>query len=428
MTHAVRSGLPHVVIAVANLPVERDRRVIREVKALESAGFRVTVICPRGAKRLTRVPGTRDARIRSYKMIESSGGIVSFAVEFGWSFLAIGWHLTWAVLRDRAIAAQACNPPDVFWPLALIMRALRRPFIFDHHDLSPEVYAARGGTPNPMVMKVLLAFEKLSQRCASAVVSTNESYREFAINRGGCDPSRVVVVRNGPASAEVASSQAPSEDAEKIIVYLGVLGPQDGVDQAILAAEKLVEHRGRLGWKLVVAGDGECLADLRALATERKLDDIVEFTGWLEVEAIDRLLRSASIGLQPDPRSAHAEVSTMAKTVEYLARGLPVVAVDMRETRRSAGDAGIYVPTGGPDELADALHGLLDDAPSRARMREVALARFRNSLAWEHQAAAYVRLWHELLSRRLERYKAGSPARQSTPDTAMTNQAEERLL
>jgi glycosyltransferase involved in cell wall biosynthesis len=425
----MRDSRPHVVIAVANLPVERDRRVIREVKALEAAGYRVTVICPRGETRLTTVPGTRDARIRSYKMVLSGGGVVSFAAEFAWSLLWVSWHLTWAVLRDRAVAAQVCNPPDVFWPLALVMRALGKPWVFDHHDLSPEVYAARGGKPNKLVTKVLLWFEKLSQRCASAVVSTNESYRELAISRGGCDPSRVVVVRNGPASSEVQpnESQGLSPTGDHIIVYLGVLGPQDGVDQAIMAAERLVELRGRIGWQLVVAGDGECLPALRALSTERKLDDVVEFTGWLEVEAIDRLLRSATVGLQPDPRTPLAEVSTMAKTVEYLARGLPVVAVDMRETRRSAGDAATYVPTGGPEEFANALHRLLDDPTARAAMRNVALARFRDSLAWEHQAASYVRLWDNLLSTRGKRYKAGT-LRQSTPDNATIDQAEERLL
>jgi glycosyltransferase involved in cell wall biosynthesis len=154
---------------------------------------------------------------------------------------------------------------------------------------------------------------------------------------------------------------------------------------------------------------------------------VVEFTGWLEVEAIDGLLRSATVGLQPDPRTPLAEVSTMAKTIEYLARGLPVVAVDMRETRRSAGDAAVYVPTGGPEELAVALHRLLDDPTARAAMRNVALARFRDTLAWEHQAANYVRLWDDLLSTRRERYKAGSLVRQSTPDTA-SDEAEERLL
>ena len=402
----------HVVIAVANLPVERDRRVIREVKALEAAGYRVTVICPRGATRIRQVPGTVDAKVRSYRMYESSGGAVSFAIEFAWSFLCIGRHLLAAVVRDRAVAAQVCNPPDVFFPLALLMRAIGRPWVFDHHDLSPEVYQARGGRPGSALDRILLRFERWSQRSASAVVSTNESYRELAISRGGCDPSRVVVVRNGPSAAEVqpADPALADLDAEHTIVYLGVLGAQDGVHNAILAAERLVELRGRLGWRLVVAGDGECLESLKALTVERKLEDVVEFTGWIGVEQIDRLLRTASVGLQPDPRSAHAEVSTMAKTVEYLARGLPVVGVDMRETRRSAGDAGVYVEHGTPEEFADALHRLLDDPVARASMRNVALARFRNMLAWEHQAAAYVRLWNDLLAPRRERYKAGSIA------------------
>ncbi|MFB9239220.1 glycosyltransferase family 4 protein [Plantactinospora siamensis] len=392
--------LRHIVIVVVNLPAERDRRVIRECQALEAAGYRATVICPRGPDRPTRLPGTAATRIRSFPQPFAGGGLLSFAAEFGWALLAVIARLVTLLLTDRVDAVQSCNPPDVFWVLALLMRALDRPFVFDHHDLSPELYACKTDRPNPAVLRVLLTMERLSWRCATAVIATNESYRDLAIRRGGCDPDRVVVVRNGPSLAEVAAGDdrpPATPDPRHLIVYLGVINPQDHVAAAVLAAERLARRRGAADWRMVIAGDGESLPDLHRLATERGLDQVVRFTGWLDSDAVDGLLRLASIGIQPDPPTRMADLSTMAKTVEYLARGLPVVAVDLLETRRTAAGAAVYVPTGSPDELAAALDRLLDDHEARAAMRDVARRRFRHQLAWDHQSVAYLDLWRRLL-------------------------------
>lgn len=395
---------PHIVIVVVNLPAERDRRVIRQCQSLESAGYRVTVICPRGTPRLSVLPGTRATRVRAFPQPFAGAGVLTFAAEFAWALAAVTARLLGLMLRDRVDAVQACNPPDVFWLVGLLMRAVGRPFVFDHHDLSPELYECKSDRPRPVVLRVLRLFEKLSWRCASAVISTNESYRELAISRGGCAPDRVVVVRNGPSLAEVAAPvgipalPAP-RTGQRTIVYLGVINPQDRVDTAVLAAERLIRIRGPRDWRMVVAGDGECLPELRRLTTERGIDHVVRFTGWLDAEAVDALLRSATIAIQPDPRTRMAELSTMAKTVEYVARGLPVVAVDMLETRRTADRAASYVPTGSPEELARALDRLLDDARARRAMREVGRRRFTEQLAWDHQARSYLGLWERLLRR-----------------------------
>lgn len=420
---------PHVVIVVVNLPVERDRRVIRECRALESAGYRVTVICPRGPQKLRVLPGTAT-QIRSFPQPLAGSGVLSFAAEFAWALIAVTSRLLGVMMRTRVDAVQACNPPDVFWTVALLMRALRRPFVFDHHDLSPELYECKTDNPRPIVLRVLKLMEKLSWRCASAVVSTNESYRELAISRGGCDPDNVVVVRNGPTLAEVGAASVPTQrpagvgqpvadgDDRQVIVYLGVINPQDHVDAAVLAAEQLVGLRGAHDWRMVIAGDGDSLPGLRQLAAERGLDDVVRFAGWLEADEVDSLLRSAAIAIQPDPPTRMADLSTMAKTVEYVARGLPVVAVDLLETRRTAEDAASYVPTGTPDELAKALDQLLSDEGARATMRTVARQRFTEQLAWDHQAKSYIRLWDRLLRRRSTGYNEGSPVAptHATPD------------
>lgn len=390
---------PHIVIIVVNLPVERDRRVIRESLALEQAGYRVTVICPQGAEKLRHLPGSRDTAIRSFRQPFGGQGILSFAVEFLWAFACVSWRLAGLVLRQRVTAVQACNPPDVFWPLALVMRALRKPFVFDHHDLSPELYEIKTDRPRPVVRWLLRLNEKLSMRCASWVVSTNESYRQIAIERGGCQPDRVTVVRNGPAAAEVTSSPEARTGARRRIVYLGVINEQDRVDIAVNAAARLAEMRGRDDWELVIAGDGECLAALQSMVTDGKLDDIVRFTGWLGGSEVDQLLASATIGIQPDPRTRMAELSTMAKTVEYVARGVPVVATDLLETVRITEGAARYVATASPDEFAKVIHEMLDDERSLASMREAGLRLFASDLAWEHQARAYIGVWDQLVPR-----------------------------
>ena len=397
----MKSPRPHVTILVANLPGERDRRVIRECLTLEAHGYDVTVIAPRGDKNLKILPGSRNTRLKPYPVFVQGGGLASFAIEFGWSFTCIAIRLFGEVLRGRAHAVQVCNPPDVYWPLAMVLRALGRPWVFDHHDLSPEVYATRtGGRPNRLVYRTLVALEWLTLHTATEVVATNESYRENAVKRGVL-PERITVVRNGPAAAEVtAGGHDDPADRSHRIVYLGVLGPQDNVEGAVLAAEHLARLRGRLGWQMVIAGDGEQLPALEKLVAEKGLNDLVTFTGWLEAAAVDEVLRGATVAIQPDLPTRMNQLSTMAKTVEYLARGVPVVAVDLIETRRTTGDAAVLVPSGTPAEFAEAIDTLLDDAPARRRMRSVALSRFNELLSWEHQASAYARVWDRVLARR----------------------------
>ncbi len=399
-----------MTILVANLPAERDRRVIRECLTLEAHGFEVTVIAPRGDRSLRVLPGSRDTRLKPYPVFVYGSGVLSFAFEFLWSFLCIAVRLFGEVVRGRAHGVQVCNPPDVYWPLALLLRALGRPWIFDHHDLCPEVYATRaGGTPNKAVFRALVLFEWLTLRTATAVVATNESFRDNALRRG-VPADKITVVRNGPGRDEIGSAAAPNPDEPAYrVVYLGVLGPQDNVEGAVLAAEHLVRRRGRDDWRLTIAGDGEMLPALTKLVAERGLSDVVEFTGWLDGPEVDALLATATVGVQPDLPTRMNDLSTMAKTVEYLARGVPVVAADLTETRRSAGDAAVYVPEGTPAEFAEAIDELLNDAPLRAQMSQVGRARFAETLAWEHQARRYVAVWQRVLARRLRRAELDRP-------------------
>ncbi|WP_370457869.1 glycosyltransferase family 4 protein [Actinoplanes sp. OR16] len=421
---------PQVSILIANLPAERDRRVIRECLSLERAGYDVTVIAPRGDRTLKTLPGSRNTRLKPYPVYVLGSGVLSFAFEFLWSFLCIAVRLVGEVFAGRAHAVQVCNPPDVYWPLALVFRALGRPWVFDHHDLSPEIYATRSGDnpPNPLVFRTLVGFEWMSLRTASAVFATNESFRENALSRGVAG-EKVTVVRNGPARDEIAVAGQTEGDTGRTpnhLVYLGVLGPQDNVEGAVLAAEELTRLRGRTDWRLTVAGDGESMPALQKLVSDRGLGDVVEFAGWLDAKGVDDLLRSATVAIQPDLPTRMNQLSTMAKTVEYLGRGLPVVAVDLIETRRSAEEAAVYVPTGDPAEFGAAINELFDDPARRARMRRDGLARFAEVLSWEHQAERYIAVWNRLLAKRLPPARAGvSIPRQRTGEELTSTARDE---
>ncbi len=417
------AGNPHVTILIANLPAERDRRVIRECLTLEARGFDVTVIAPRGERGLETLPGSRNTRLKPYPVKVYGSGVLSYAFEFGWSFLCIAVRLLGEVFAGRAHAVQVCNPPDVYWPLALLLRSIGRPWVFDHHDLCPEVYAARVGTPKRWVSGVLSALEWLTLRTATEVVATNESFKANAV-RCGVKADKVTVVRNGPSRTEIATSDEPDdiepEGDVRQIVYLGVFGPQDNVEGAVLAAEELAGRRGRTGWRMVLAGDGESMPAVRKLVAERGLADVVTIAGWLDGTAVDDLLREATLAIQPDLPTRMNNLSTMAKTVEYVGRGVPVVAADLTETRRTLGDAGAFVPTGAPAEFAAAIDALLDDPDRRLLMRKLGRERFRTLLSWEHQAGAYASVFERLLARRL-RGRVVNPAPRTPSSLAATD-------
>lgn len=381
-------GRPHVVIVVANIPAARDRRVLREAGALLRAGARVTVVSPRDGARPDTLPGLAGVELMTYRRRIEGSGPAGFAAEFAGALVGVSRALARIQRRHAVDAVQFCNPPDVFSPLMVLLRRLGCRVVFDHHDLSPEIYQARGRTL-PALNRLLLLLERWSLRCADAVVATNDSFRDVAVRRGGRDAGDVVVVRNGPRLTELPAHRTAPPGAP-VVAYLGVMGRQDGVDAFVRMAALVHDRRPQV--RFVLVGDGEQLPALRALTRAAGLDDVVRFTGWVPAHTVARELAAASIGVQPDPRNAMNELSTMAKTVEYLAHGLAVVAVDLAETRRTCSDAALYVADNDPAALADAVVRLVDDAALRERLGRAGARRVAEELSWDHQAVAYVGL------------------------------------
>ena len=392
----------HVCIVVQNLPVPFDRRVWAECRALRAAGYEVSVVCPKGKDdpSYAELEGVHLYKYRAFPPITRQ---VMFVAEYAYSILATLVHLVRAWRRRPFSVVQVCNPPDVLWAAAFPFKVLFGvKLVFDQHDLCPELYLSRFGTAAALPYKALVLTEKITYKLASSVISTNESYRAVAITRGGKRPADVTVVRTGPDPSRMRRGEPEPElrrGHDHLLVYIGVMGPQDGVDLALRAMQHIVHVRGRTDVALTLIGDGDAGPELRKLAVELDLGEHVHFTGRAPDDLVKRVMSTADIGLSPDPKNPLNDVSTMNKTMEYMAYELPVVAFDLVETRVSAGEAALYATPNEIDNYGDLVLELLDDDVRRKQMGAAGRRRVEDVLAWEHQTGPYVAV-HDRLTLR----------------------------
>jgi glycosyltransferase involved in cell wall biosynthesis len=388
-----------ILIIVQNLPVPFDRRVWLECQSLRAAGYRVAVVCPKG-------PGdpahavVDGIELYKYQPYAPGGGLLSFVWEYVYSFFATLGLTIRASLRGRFAVIQSCNPPDIFWPIGLLFRVLHGSrFVFDHHDLCPELYESRFPGGPRLVHTGLRLLERSTVRSADHVIATNDSYRAVTLERHHLDPDRVTVVRTGPdlnRLERVDADPALKRGRRYLVAYIGVMGPQDGVDIVVRVADHLVHqlHRDDIAFTLI--GGGDCFEELLALRSELGLEDVVEFTGRVPDATVAAVLSSADVGISPDPKNPLNDVSTMNKTMEYMVFGLPVVAFDLRETRVSAAEAAVYATPNRVDDLARVLVELLDDQDRREEMGAAGRKRIEAELAWSRQAPRYVGVYERL--------------------------------
>jgi glycosyltransferase involved in cell wall biosynthesis len=375
-----------ILLVVENLSVPFDRRVWQEACALRDAGCDVDVICPEGTTTDREPHAVIDGvTIHRYPLNEATGGAVDYLREYGralWQTRRIARRLA----ADRPFdVVQACNPPDLLFLVALTLRRHGTRFVFDHHDLVPELYLSREDRPRRMVHRALLLLERLTFATADLVLSTNESYRQVAIDRGRVRPDRVHVVRSAPDLTRFRRGHVDRSlrrGRKHLLLYLGVMGPQDGVDHALRALDHLRRRRGRDDVHATFIGAGPSLDACVALARQLDLTD-VEFTGRVPDEVLARYLATADLGLAPDPMNPLNDLSSMNKVVEYLAMGVPVVAFDLKETRVSAGEAGLYAPANDDEALAACIDRLLDAPEQRARMAAEGRRRVAAELSWD---------------------------------------------
>lgn len=392
----------HVVIIIQNLPLRLDRRVRNECRALVAAGYAVSVICPKEDPAEADRHTLDGTDVFSYSAPEGADGPVSFAYEFAYCWLQAA-RLTRLINQERRIdVLQACNPPDTYWLLGALWKFRGRAYVFDQHDLCPEVYEARFGKRGPL-HRGLLWLEQQTYRVADRVISPNPEYRQIALERGQVPADRTAVVMSTPDPALMRRTQDHPElrgGLRHLVCYVGIMGPQDGVDHLLAAVDSYVHELGRRDTRFALLGFGDSLAELREECTRRGLDPWVTFTGRVDHEELGRWLSSADVGITPDPPCEFNQRSTMNKTLEYMAHEVPVVATNLRETRRCAAEAAVYVTGEDPDELAVAISDLLDDPEGRHRMEQIGRDRIEHVLAWQVQADTYVGVFDDLLRER----------------------------
>ncbi|MBZ0270221.1 glycosyltransferase family 4 protein [bacterium] len=378
-----------ILIIVENLPLPFDRRVWLEAMALRDAGYEVTTISPKG-KGMERSSEMLDGiRVLRYGTFEAKTRRTAFILEFLWCWLCTLALSIRAAFPKRLHVIQACNPPDTFFAIGRIHRLFGTKFIFDQHDLCPEMYRAKyPEREGDFMHRMLVTLENLTYRWASAVIVTNDSYGDFAKRRGGVPEEKVFVVRTGPDPeriVEVEPDPAERHGRPYAIGYLGTMSVHDGVDGLLRTFERIVKEHGRTDVQLVLVGGGPLLEELQAQAKTMGIDSSVTFHGRVpNGERFCRILSSMDLCVSPDPDSTYNNLSTMNKTMEYMAFGRPVVAYGLKETMVSGGDAAIYVEPGNEDHLARTILELLDDPAGREEASRRGRERVRGHLAWEH--------------------------------------------
>jgi glycosyltransferase involved in cell wall biosynthesis len=391
----------HVLILVENLSVPFDRRVWQESQALAGAGLKVTVICPTGSDRDREREAVIDGvRILRYPLRGATGGPRGYLREYTVAL----WHtlrLAMKVRREgRVDIVHACNPPDLLFLVALVLRPGGTRFIFDQHDLVPEMFLSRFPGGGRILYWLTRILERLTFAAADAVISTNESYRQIAIERGKLSGDRVVVVRNGPDLSRFMPRE-PDVSLRRgkphLLAYLGVIGHQDRVDYALRALQLLRDEIGRDDIYCVFMGAGDAFDDTVALSQQLGVADIVDFPGWVGDEFIQRCLSTADICLAPEPLNTYNNFSTMIKVAEYMAIGRPIVAFDLHETRVTAGDAALYAPTKDERAFAKAIHTLLQEPERRRQMGESGRRRVEKELSWQMSRRALVGFYEQFL-------------------------------
>jgi len=392
----------NALVLVENLSVPFDRRVWQEARSLTKAGFRTVVVCPRGQTVDTEAAATIDGvEIHRYPLSPATAGPRAYVREY----LQASWH-TWRLVTrlSRRLdfdVVHACNPPDFLLATALRLKRRGAAFVFDHHDLVPELYLSRFERGQDALYRGVVAVEKLAFRLADVVISTNDSYRDVALSRGRKRPEDVFVVRSAPDLERFRRHELdPSLKRDKtfLLAYLGVMGPQDGVDHALRSLAVLRERRD--DWHAIFMGSGDVHAQMKALATELRLDDVVELPGRVPDDFVERVLSSADVCLAPDPLNPLNDVSTMNKILEYMAMSRPTVSYDLREARVSAGEAALYAAPNDLTSFADAIDRLLDDSELRARMGDIGRSRIEHELSWQHSERALITAYERALELR----------------------------
>jgi len=397
-----------ILIIVENLPVPFDRRVWNEATTLVQAGYEVSVICPLGQGATARREVIDGIHIYRHPLIEARS-MYSYLAEYS---MALFWEflLAWRVYFERGFdVIHACNPPDLIFLVGGFFKFFfGKKFVFDHHDINPELFEAKFGKRNALY-RVVTALERWTFAISDISIATNESYRAIAIERGRMAPERVFVVRSGP-NLERVRIVPPDASIKKgrdyCVGYVGVLGAQEGLGYLLEAARYIVHDLKRNDIQFCVAGGGPELARLKEQAIALDVAGHVTFTGRVADEELLKVLNTADVCVNPDECNAMNDKSTMNKIMEYMALAKPIVQFDLTEGRFTAQESSLYARRNDAVDFADKILELLADKERRNRLGDLGRTRVLEQLAWPHEAPKLLSAYENLFAQSLAEEKA----------------------
>ena len=390
-----------ILIIVENLTVPLDRRVWQEARTLHEAGYTVSIVCPKGGKYTAPYEVLEGIHIFRHPLPIEADGALGYALEYSWALaweFALSLKAYWKVGFD---AVQACNPPDLLFLIAGFWKYLfGKRFVFDHHDINPELFEAKFNKQGKF-HKLLLWLERLTFKTADVSIATNETFKQIAIERGGMDADRVFIVRSVPdlkRFKRLEPNAALTNGRRHLAGYVGIMGAQDGVDLLIDAMDDLVHAQGRRDIQCAIVGSGTELPALQKMAQDRGLSDYITFTGFLSGEPLLKAFSTFDIGVIPDPKNSYNDKISMNKVFEYMSLGIPFVSFDLIEGKKASGDAAIYARNNDPKELAAQMARLFDDEELAGALSAEGTIRARQLLKWENERARLLAAYDLALS------------------------------
>lgn len=390
-----------VLIIVENLPSPFDRRVWQEATTLKHASYIVSIICPTGKGYEKKYEVIDGINIYRHNLPLEAEGAFGYLFEYS---MALFWefYLSWKVLFKHGFdVIHACNPPDNIFLVGGFFKLLGKKFLFDHHDINPELYEAKFGRRD-FFYKVMLSWERWTFRLADVSIATNESYKKIAIERGHMKPDRVYVVRSGPKldRLKIIPPVESLKNGRKYLVgYVGVMGAQEGIDYLLRSLSHIVHQLGRTDIQFGLVGGGTSLNGMISLAGELGVTEYVTFTGRVPDKEMLEMLNTADVCVNPDVANEMNDKSTMNKIMEYMALGKPVVQFDLTEGRFSAQEASLYAKKNDIVDFAEKIVQLLDDPETRKKMGEYGRNRVVNELEWKYEAPNLLAAYDVLFSR-----------------------------
>ena len=377
-----------ILFIVENLPSPFDRRVWQEATTLHQNGYQVAIICPTGKGYEEKYECLDGIHIYRHPLPPEAEGALGYALEYS---VALYWefYLSFKVLFSHGFdAIHACNPPDLIFLVGGFFKFFfHKKFLFDHHDINPELYEAKFGRRD-FFYRLMLLCERLTFKTADRSIATNESYKQIAIERGGMHPDKVTVVRSGPKLDRLKIIEpvlALKKGRKYLVGYVGVMGKQEGIDYLLRALHYIVEHKNRTDVHFGLVGGGTELTSLQAYAKGLGVEDYVTFTGRVSDQQMLEMLNTADVCVNPDVANEMNDKSTMNKIMEYMALAKPIVQFDLSEGRFSAQEASLYARRNDTKDLAEKILLLLDDQVKRKAMGDFGRNRIITELEWKYE-------------------------------------------